>query len=56
MKKKMLAGLAIGLLIFGISNISDAAIINWTNDWAIQQTDVATGTMTQNGNIIDVTY
>ncbi len=48
-------GLALGLFMFCITNISQAETINWANDWEIQQTDsLATASIMQNGFVINV--
>jgi len=56
MEKKCLAGVATGLLLFGLAVTADAAIIDWVDIWTTPTTGEATGTLEQNGEVIDVTY
>lgn len=55
MKKKLLAGLAFGMLVATCIDSAQASTISWA-DWTSSGTSTVAGTMTVNGNPVSVTY
>jgi len=55
MKKKLLAALAIGLLLVGGVSIAQASTISWV-DWTAATTSEVSGTLNIGGSSVDVTF
>ena len=55
MKKKLLAGLAIGVLVATYIEVAQASVVSWT-DWTSASTSTVSGTLTVGSNTVGVTY